>query len=223
MALRLLECGRIATLEMSIRGMIYDPKSRRIVLVLALVAAAVQFVRSSVGTLSIVDGLSMYPTFHPNDVVQARTSYAGAQRGDVVIVAGERGEQMIKRIVGLPGETVTVYRGFVYINHQRLNEPYLPKFTYTFKSNERSERAENWQLAGDEYFVLGDNRSQSTDSRHYGPVAWRQIQSVVNTPANAARPGFCGIMLSENGEVMLAKHGHPLPGPEPPARPRSEF
>jgi len=181
---------------------------RRLLLVFALVLVGVQFVRTSFGTFSVVDGVSMYPTFHPNDIVQARISYTAAERGDIVIVAGEHGEQMIKRIVGLPGETLTVYRGFVYINHQRLYEPYLPKYTYTFKSNERDERADVWQLASDEYFVLGDNRPQSTDSRHYGPVARRQIQRVVNSPANALRPGFCEIMLSDTGQVVPGKYGH---------------
>jgi len=195
---------------------------RRPLLVLALVAVGVQFVRSSVGTLSIVDGVSMYPTLHPNDVVRARTAYVGAQRGDIVIVAGERGEPMIKRVVGLPGETVTVYRGFVYINHQRLNEPYLPKYTYTFKSDERDERADTWQLASDEYFVLGDNRPQSTDSRHYGPVARRQIQRVVITPDNALPPGFCEIMLSKTGQVMPGKYSHSSPGPGR-SRPRASL
>jgi len=170
------------------------------VFVLALVG--VEFVRARVGALSVVDGVSMYPTFHPNDVVLARTAYLGPQRGDVVIVAVERSEPMIKRVIGLPGETVTIYRGFIYINHQRLNEPYLPRYTYTFKSNEQDERADIWYLADNEYFVLGDNRSQSADSRYYGPVARRQIQGIVETPANALQPGFGEIMLSKTGQVV---------------------
>jgi len=175
---------------------------RQLLLVLVLALVGVEFVRARVGALSVVEGLSMYPTFHPNDVVLARTAYTGAQRGDVVIVAVEQSEPMIKRVIGLPGETVTIYRGFIYINHQRLNEPYLPRYTYTFKSNEQDERADVWYLAENEYFVLGDNRPQSTDSRYFGPVARRQIQRIVETPANALQPGFCEIMLSKTGQVV---------------------
>lgn len=197
-------------------GLTKNIRVRRLILVLLLVLVGVEFVRNRFGTFSVVDGVSMYPTFKPNDVVQARTTYAEAQRGDVVIVADAEGDQMIKRIIGLPGETVTLYRGFIYINHQRLREPYLPRHTYTYKSNQEDERIIAWQLAGNQYFVLGDNRLQSTDSRHFGPVTRRQINRVVNIPANAARPDFCRIMISETGKVMP---GRPHPGG---TRPRHE-
>src|SRR5689334_8774004 len=92
-----------------------------------LMLLTVQFFRSEVGTFSIVEGVSMYPTFLPNDVVQAKTLHNELQRGDVVIVGDNQGDEVIKRIIGLPGETVTLYRGSVYIDSQRLIEPYLPK------------------------------------------------------------------------------------------------
>jgi len=190
---------------MSIGSLIQNPRSRQVVLILILLAMAGQFVRSSLGTFSVVEGDSMAPTFHPSDIVQARTGYAEMQRGDVVIMSDAEGERVIKRIIGLPGEKLTLYRGFVYINGQRLNEPYLPKCTYTFKSNERNERPEVWKLTDYEYFVLGDNRSQSTDSRHYGPVTRYQIFSVVDTPANAVRPTRSAITLSDDGEVAIAE------------------
>jgi signal peptidase I len=196
---------QISTLEMNIQKLLQSTRGRRLALVLLLLLLAVQFVRSNVGTFSIVEGVSMYPTFLPNDVVQARTRNSEVQRGDVVIVADDRGDEVIKRIIGLPGETVTLYRGFVYINRQRLVEPYLPKFTYTYKRNQRDERAITWQLTGDQYFVLGDNRLYSADSRHYGPITRGQIHRIVNTPANAPRPAFCNLWLSETGKLMTSK------------------
>ena len=168
---------------------------------LLLMVFTVQFFRREVGTFSVVEGVSMYPTFLPNDVVQARTLYTELQRGDVVIVADHQGGEMIKRIIGMPGETVTLHRGFVYINQQRLSEPYLPKFTYTFKRDQSNERAISWQLKNEEYFVLGDNRLHSADSRHYGPLARHQIHRIVDAPVTA-RPELESIMLLEDGEVL---------------------
>ena len=178
----------------------------RSVTLFMLMLLTVQFFRSEVGTFSIVEGVSMSPTFLPNDVVQARTLHTELQRGDVVIVADHKGEEMIKRVIGLPGETVTLFRGFVYINHQRLIEPYLPKFTYTFKRDESSERGISWPLKDGQYFVLGDNRLHSADSRHYGPLARHQIHRIVDTLANI-RPELSDIILLENGEVS---RGRPL-------------
>jgi signal peptidase I len=189
------------------------PRALRLGLAVVLTLVLVVFVRSNVGTFFIVEGPSMYPTFKPDDVVQARTFYdVATPRGEVVIITDNRGERVIKRIIGLPGETVTLYRGFVYINGQRLREPYLPGHTYTFKSNETDERAATWQLQDHEYFVMGDNRLQSQDSRHYGPVERRQIQQVVNVPANEAKPEFCEIMLSTSGKVIRGKPGRPSSG-----------
>jgi signal peptidase I len=190
---------------MSIWSLIKNTRRREVVLILILLALAGQFVRSSLGTFSVVEGESMSPTFHPDDVVQARSGYTEMQRGDVVIMSDADGERVIKRIVGLPGEKLTLYRGFVYIDGQRLNEPYLPKCTYTFKSSERNERPEVWKLTDYEYFVLGDNRSQSTDSRYYGPVTRYQILSVVDTAVNAVRPTRTAITLLEDGEVTISE------------------
>jgi signal peptidase I len=196
---------------MNVKKLLLNSRRWRLILVFLLLVLVVQFFRSSVGTFSIVEGVSMYPTFLPNDVVQARTLHAEVQRGDVVIVADDQGDEVIKRIIGLPGETVTLYRGFVYVNRQRLVEPYLPKFTYTYQRNQLNERAISWQLTGDQYFVLGDNRLHSADSRHYGPIPRHQIHRVVNVPANTARPSFTNIMLSGNGRAMPGKFSQHIP------------
>lgn len=178
----------------------------RRVLPLILMAVLVGFVCSSVGTFSVIDGSSMSPTFEPNDVVQAKASSGESRRGDVVIITDNQNERAIKRIIGLPGETVTLYRGFVYINCQRLEEPYLPKRTYTFKSSPDDERAIVWRLEANQYFLMGDNRFESCDSRNYGPVERHQINRVVKLPENSPRPGFCELMLSETGMVIPAKY-----------------
>jgi signal peptidase I len=193
----------------------------RLVLIFILAIVFVEFVRRNIGTFSVVDGFSMFPTFKPDDVVQARTSYSELERGSVVILTDNRGDQVIKRIVGLPGETVTLYRGSVYINRRRLSEPYLPKYTFTFKRNQESEQAIVWQLGDNQYFVLGDNRLESQDSRHYGPVERRQIDQVVNLAANDVKPGFDGVMLSETGKAVRTSQPHPGPPPNRTNRPNA--
>ena len=202
---------------MNIRALITSTRGRRIVLVLLLVIIAGLFVRG-LGTFVIVDGMSMLPTFNPNDVVHARPMHAEVKRGDVVIVADDQGDEMIKRIIALPGECVTLYRGFVYINRRRLAEPYLPKFTYTYQRDQQTEKAISWLLADDEYFVLGDNRLHSADSRHYGPVSRHKLHSVVSTPDNSVHPTFTDIMLLETGRVAHTKdRAHPLPKTSQPS------
>ena len=183
---------------------------RRLILPLISLGVGIEFMRSGVGTFSVIEGTSMCPTLRPNDVVQAKTLYGQSQRGDVVIITDNQNEQAIKRVIGLPGETVTLYRGFVYIHGQRLDEPYLAKCTYTFKSSPENERAIRWRLKANQYFLMGDNRFESCDSRHYGPVERHQINRVVKLPENSPRPGFCEIRLSETGETVVVKSSQGL-------------
>ncbi len=183
---------------------------RRLILALVSLGVGIEFMRSAVGTFSIIEGTSMCPTLRPHDVVQAKTLYGQSQRGDVVVITDNRKEQAIKRVIGLPGETVTLYRGFVYIDGQRLDEPYLAKFTYTFKSSPENERSIRWRLKANQYFLMGDNRAESCDSRHYGPVERAQVNRIVKLPENSPRPGFCEIMLSETGEAVVVKPSHGL-------------
>jgi signal peptidase I len=219
----MLREGGFQRFDMRLKQLVHSPQSRRIALGLFLVAAAGLFVRG-LGTFSVVDGVSMSPTFKPNDVVHARTMHSEVERGDVVIVADDQGDEVIKRIIGLPGESVTLHRGFVYINRLRLTEPYLPKLTYTYKRNQRDEQAISWRLADDEYFVLGDNRLHSADSRHYGPVPRRKLRRVVST-TDTVRPTLSELLLLESGLVIrvndprqtstLPRAPHPSPTLQP--------
>jgi len=118
-------------------------------------------------------GTSMSPTIENFDILRVDPqAYAvqGPQRGDVVILKHTEDQPMrnAKRVIGLPGETVTISGGFVYINGDRLDEPYLPTGTRTVSS--RAEYVVPWGR----YFVLGDNREVSFDSRQVGfiPLEW---------------------------------------------------
>ena len=180
---------------------------KRIIAMLLLFLLVVELVRGNVGTFFVVDGSSMFPTLKPDDVVRAGSPHGALQRGDVTILTDGRGDKVVKRVVGLPGETITIYRGFVYIDRQRLSEPYLLPRTYTFNSNPYNERPKVWHLKATQYFVLGDNRFESYDSRYFGPVERDHIRAVVSLPENSARPDFGQIVISESGKGRPAVSG----------------
>ncbi len=124
-----------------------------------------------------VKGASMEPNFHDHEylIIDELSYNLGApKRGDIVVFRYPKDPQefFIKRVIGLPGETVRIADGNVYIinsvNPQGvlLEEPYLPAGlkTYGYSDDETTE------LKSSEYFVLGDNRGSSKDSRSFGPV-----------------------------------------------------
>ncbi len=122
---------------------------------------------SAVLPLYRVRGQSMEPTLRQGDYVLVRACKEPARaprRGDIVVVAMAEGRH-VKRIVGLPGERVVFTRGMLLVDGDRLIEPYLRGLP-PYLGLEESE----FSLARDEYFVMGDNRARSTDSRHCGPV-----------------------------------------------------
>jgi signal peptidase I len=189
--------------------LIKNTQVRTAVLGLMLAVVILEFGRTTLGTFCIVDGTSMCPTLNPGDFVHARVSYVKA-RGDVVIVTDDSRSEAIKRIVGLPGEVVTLFGGEVYINGQRLLEPYLEEASCTFKNNQKNEPAAVWDLAADQYFVMGDNRCGSCDSRHYGPLPRSGIRRVVELPKNSPGPAFLEITLANSGKA-IQNHHHRAP------------
>lgn len=126
-----------------------------------------------------VSGSSMAATFHDGDyIITQKVSYrlGDPQRGDIVVFKNPRDESQdfIKRVIALPGDIIMVDGTQVYLNNQLLNEPYLSPGTPTFGRNFLNDGIE--VKAGDnQYFVFGDNREHSSDSREWGPIPKEKI------------------------------------------------
>lgn len=153
------------------------------------------------GSVSVVDGMSMEPTYSPGARVYTVPLSSSLQRGDIVTLEDGGNEYALKRIVGLPNETVYLWRGYVFINRRLLREPYLPRYTYTFP-DETSEKLV-FVLGPQEYFVLGDNRTCSVDSRSYGPVEARNIKNRVPLPESFRRPTVADFTLPIQGKRTI--------------------
>jgi signal peptidase I len=126
-----------------------------------------------VGQATRVDGQSMEPNLHTDQrLVVEKVSYRfhGPQRFDVVVLRlpDQGDELLIKRVVGLPGEEVEISGGYVYINGERLEEPFTEAET-------RPGRQNKVLVPPLHVFVLGDNRNHSNDSRSFGPVPIENI------------------------------------------------
>lgn len=141
-----------------------------------------------------VHGDSMMPTLNSGDVIftqKLSTYFKTFKRGDIVILDGSNmegyynKEYLVKRVVALPGETVKIENGNVYIKpaggseFYQLVENYLPTGTKTTMMDDGMKRGYNEVTLGeDEYYCLGDNRPVSNDSRNLGPFTAKRIKAV---------------------------------------------
>lgn len=139
-------------------------------IVLVLLAAIA--IRAFVAQPFVVQGRSMEPSFHSQDyliVDKLRYRIDEVKRGDVIVFKApeDTTQNYIKRVVGLPGETVKVENESIFIDGQQLEEPYLDD---SLVSRSTGSFLLETTLGEHEYFVLGDNRDHSSDSRRWGPL-----------------------------------------------------
>jgi signal peptidase I len=126
-----------------------------------------------------VEGLSMYATLDDNDYLIAnKIDYRlhAPQRGDIIILRppSDNSKDFIKRVIALPGEKLLIRDSVVYINGHRLDEPYLPE-AWTAINNWPTDGTDGRVMKSNEYFVMGDNRNRSQDSRIFGPIGRDRI------------------------------------------------
>jgi signal peptidase I len=133
-----------------------------------------------------VEGPSMMPTLKTDQYIlvdKASYYFNTPKRGDIVVFQFPRNlsEDYVKRVIGVPGDTVRVdAEGIVTVDGVSINEPYVNDLTNPYQP-------QTWTLGPGEYFVLGDNRGDSSDSRDWGPVPSKDIigkASLVYWPLN---------------------------------------
>lgn len=154
-------------------------------------------------SVSVVEGSSMEPMYLPGARVLTTPISSPLLRGDIVVLDDSLKDYAIKRIIGLPGETITIWRGYVFINKRLIKEPYLPKHTYTFP--DEKVRTFVFVLGPQQYFVMGDNRIASIDSRSYGPVERDNIKRRVPMPEDIQRPTTLAYTLPAEGKRTIRK------------------
>lgn len=139
-----------------------------------LIIISVIIIRSFIATPVIVDGLSMYPTLKDNQFLILKKYDKSYKRFDIVVL-NYQNEKLIKRVIGLPGETVTYKNGKLYINNKKVSDKFS-SITGDFKSTEFN----TGKIPKGYYLVLGDNRTDSTDSRVFGFVSEDDIKGTTD-------------------------------------------
>lgn len=131
------------------------------VLILIVIIA----IRTFIATPVRVNGTSMLETLHHNEIILLEKHDKILDRFDVVVIQ-HGDERIVKRVIGLPGESVQYISGVLYINNNYVEDPYAKKTPdYTYEGI----------IPKDEYFVLGDNRTGSMDSRVIGTISYSNI------------------------------------------------
>ena len=120
-----------------------------------------------------VEGAAMKPAFNNGDKIFIDKNWSELKRGDVItfLYPKDRSKWYFKRIIGLPEEVVEIRQGKVYIDGQILDEPYVDDSYNQAKANFPPRKVPEYQ-----YFVMGDNRDNSSDSRYWGTVDKDLIQ-----------------------------------------------
>lgn len=145
-----------------------------VIIVVAVVVAVL--VRAFVFQTFYIPSTSMYPTLQPGDRIVVNKLSGTPTTGEIVVFrrppredcGGPVVPDLVKRVVGLPGQVIQGKDGVVYIDGKRLAEPWLPAPTY--KSSPVTSNFGPLTVPKGDYFMMGDNRTDSCDSRDWGPL-----------------------------------------------------
>ena len=135
-----------------------------------VIVVAVVLIRTFIITPVRVDGDSMKNTLKNGDILLLY-KLSSIDRFDIIVLDEEKdNEKIIKRVIGLPGETVAIKKGKIYINDKVIDDEYAYGETSDYNKV---------TLRDDEYFILGDNRLISKDSRYFGPIKDNEIKGKI--------------------------------------------
>lgn len=135
-----------------------------------VIVVVVVLIRTFIITPVRVDGDSMKNTLKNGDILLLY-KLSSIDRFDIIVLDEEKdNEKIIKRVIGLPGETVAIKKGKIYINDKVIDDEYAYGETSDF---------DKVTLADDQYFILGDNRLISKDSRYFGPIKDNEIKGKI--------------------------------------------
>ncbi len=136
-----------------------------------VIIVVVVLIRTFLATPVKVNGESMYPTLKGGEVMLL-SRISDIKRYDIVVLkVPEEDGELIKRVIGMPGEKIEIMDSKIYINGKVIDDEY--GYGVTYNINEIT-------LGDDEYFVLGDNRLISLDSRKFGPIKKENIKGTTN-------------------------------------------
>lgn len=137
-----------------------------------IIILVVILIRSFIITPIRVNGDSMDPNLKNGEIMLLKKYDKDYSRFDIVVVnKSVEGNSLIKRVIGLPNEKISCTNGHIYINGKKISDPFAYGITEDFKEI---------KLQSNEYFVMGDNREVSKDSRSFGAVFENELEGITD-------------------------------------------
>lgn len=149
-------------------------ETKKELIIYGSIILAIILIRTFIVTPVRVNGTSMHPTLKDGEImILNKIDYVfnDIERFDIVVVKTDN-NKIIKRVIGLPGETLKYENNTLYVNGKEIEEPYLKEGTSDFNLTELGYK----KLPKDCYFVMGDNRDNSNDSRLLGCIKEKNIE-----------------------------------------------